>query len=133
MKRLTVLFAILILTGASVMTVRLTYFNVDREGSVMLLTWESEVELDVRRYELFRKTSQGAGFRLIATQSPQGTGKVYRFRDTQVYRSPGALVDYRLEVVFNNGLRQQLAERKVNYTSTAVRRSWGSIKAMFQN
>lgn len=115
------------------MTVRLAYFTVDQQGNAMILSWETEVEEDVRQYELFRKTSQGTEFRLIATQTPHGIGQVYRYRDSQMYRSPASLVDYRLEVVFNSGLRQQLGERKVNYTSTAARRSWGSIKAMFQN
>ena len=115
------------------MTVRLAYFTVDQDGSAMILSWETEVEAEVRQFELFRKTSQGSEFRLIATQTPHGIGQAYRYRDSQMYRSPASMVDYRLEVVFTSGLRQQLGERKVNYTSTAARRSWGSIKAMFQN
>ncbi|MDE2731308.1 MAG: hypothetical protein OXM02_09525 [Bacteroidota bacterium] len=133
MKRLILLAAVLILTGASVMTVRLAYFTVDQDGGAMILSWETEVEADVRQFELFRKTSQGSEFHLIATQTPRGIGQVYRYRDSQMYRSPASMVDYRLEVVFTSGVRQQLGERKVNYTSTAARRSWGSIKAMFQN
>lgn len=133
MKRFTLLFAVVILAGASMTDVRLKYFTVDQEGSAMILSWETEVETDVRQYELFRRTSQGSEFRLITTQAPQGIDQAYRYRDSQMYRSAASMVDYRLEVVFNSGLRQQLGERKVNYTSTAARRSWGSIKAMFRN
>jgi hypothetical protein len=35
-------------------------------------------------------------------------------------------------VVYSNGLREVLASKSLNYTSTPLRRSWGSIKAMFQ-
>lgn len=133
MKKVIFLVVVLVLAGASIMDVRLAYFNVDQEGNTMILSWETEVEADVRQFELFRKTSQGGEFRLIATQRPHGIAQAYQYRDSRMYRSPASLVDYRLDVVFNNGLRQQLGERKVNYTSTAARRSWGSIKAMFQN
>ncbi|MDX1546474.1 MAG: hypothetical protein R3247_05780, partial [Rhodothermales bacterium] len=58
--------------------------------------------------------------------------KEYRFVDDQVYKSAAEELDYRLDAVFSNGLRQQVASKKLNYTPTAIRRTWGSIKAMFQ-
>ena len=61
-----------------------------------------------------------------------GAGKPYLYRDDQVYKAGADQLDYRLEAVFENGLREVVRSASVNYTSTAVRRTWGSIKAMFQ-
>jgi len=124
----------LCLTGASkeYSTVTLRYFSVELAGNAFDVSWEAQEEEDVQRYELYRKTSFATEFSQIATRTPHGANIAYRFQDDQVYKSGMDQVDYRLEVVYSSGVRQQLAEKKVNYTPTAIRRSWGSIKAMFQ-
>ena len=135
MKRFPLLLLlVLLLAGASLWagSVKLDYFKVDRQGNNFLIAWKAEIEQDVRSYELFRKTSFAADFSSIQVLNAHGVGKEYQFNDDQVYKAASEQVDYRLEVVFTNGLRQQVAERKVNYTPTAIRRTWGSIKAMFQ-
>ena len=134
MKPLSLLIGLVLLTGAGLWSsnVKLNYFNVERQGNQFMVTWKAELEQDVRTYELYRKTSYAATFSAIHTMNAHGVGKEYQFKDDQVYKSASEQVDYRLEVVFTNGLRQQIAEKKVNYTPTAIRRTWGSIKAMFQ-
>ena len=134
MKQLSFILAIIALTGASLIDeVRLRYFDVEREDNAIVLKWETEVENGARTFELFRKTSQAVEFTLVGSSEAHGVNRPYAYTDTQVYKSPEELIDYKLEVVFNSGLRQVLAERKFNYTPTALRRSWGSIKAMFQD
>ena len=133
MKRLTFILAVLVLAAASIMSVRLRYFNVEADGSVLVLTWETELEQGVRSFELFRKSGQSVDYTLVGSLAAHGVSVPYTIRDTQIYKAPAALLDYKLEAVLESGLRMQLAERKVNYTSTALRRSWGSIKAMFQD
>lgn len=134
MKTLSLLILVVVLAGAGLgaNTVTLNYFNVERQGNEFTISWKADTEEDVRNYELFRKTSYVASFSAIESFNAHGAGKEYRFKDDQVYKAASEQVDYRLEVVFNNGVRQQLAEKKVNYTPTAIRRTWGSIKAMFQ-
>ncbi len=134
MRSLLYLFVFLALTGASLLdnTVKLRYFTVEHEDNAFAIAWESEEEQDVASYELYRKTSFAVEFVQIGTADPHGIDKAYTIQDDQVYKAASEQVDYRLEVVFNDGVRQLLAEKKVNYTPTAIRRSWGSIKAMFQ-
>ncbi len=125
--------AAIFLVASSFLSVRLRYFNTEFETGVITVTWEAEAEGDVRTYELFRKSDQADDFSKIADISVHGVNTPYSVRDDKVYKSPAATVDYRLEAVLTNGLRQRIAESKVNYTPTAIPRSWGSIKAMFQN
>ena len=125
---------LLVVGGASLsaFTVKLKYFKVERQNNDFVLSWEAEQEDDVRSYELYRKTSYTATFSVIKTLTPHGIGKAYTFKDDEVYKVTSEQVDYRLEVVFTNGLRQQVAQEQLNYQATALRRTWGSIKAMFQ-
>ncbi len=137
MKRLPLLLVLMVLlagvgTAAFSYSVKLRYFKVERQQNDFVLSWQADLEEDVRSYELYRKTAYTADFTRLRTFSAHGAGKEYRFIDDQVYKSSSEELDYRLDAVFTNGLRQQVAERKLNYTPTAVRRTWGSIKAMFQ-
>lgn len=125
--------AVVFLVASSFLSVRLRYFNTEFDTGVIIVTWEAEVEAEVSKYELFRKSGQAEDFSIIADISVHGVNTPYKVRDDKVYKSPAATVDYRLEAVLTNGLRQRIAESKVNYTPTAIPRSWGSIKAMFQN
>lgn len=114
--------------------VELAFFNVAVEGNDLVVTWQANREEGVRQYELRRRTpaSKGQYVRIDPPIAPQGVGKLYRYVDRQVYKQPADEVAYQLWVIFTDGTAQQLAEQAVNYTPTAVRRTWGSIKAMFQ-
>lgn len=135
MKRYIQLFAIVFcLTAFSGQgTVRMSFFKVEEQAGDLVISWQTEEELDVREYELQRMTRfTNNQFVKVESISPHGPNKAYLFRDEQIFKSSSEQVDYRLEVVYTDGVRQQLAREQVNYTSTAIRRTWGSIKAMFQ-
>jgi len=122
------------IVAASSNSVQLRYFNTENDAGVILVTWEAEQETDVKTYELFRKPAHGDELVKVAQVPAHGEDVRYFVRDDKIYKSSTfAYVDYRLEAVLNNGVRLKVIERQVNYTSTAIRRSWGSIKAMFRN
>ncbi len=133
MRAAALFFLLFVTIGAAILDARLKYFDVEHDGNGFAVKWEAESEVDVRNYELFRKTSYAGDFVQINSSSAHGANKEYLVSDDQVYKNVMDQVDYRLEVVFTNGLRQRLAEKQVDYTPTAIRRSWGSIKAMFQD
>ncbi len=115
--------------------VRLRYFKVDELGAAFVLTWESEVEESVRTYEVQRRSTFSNGQFVTVQETPaQGINRQYQYKDDQVFKSASDsrdVVDYQLVAVYQSGARQILASQSVNYTSTALRRTWGSIKAMF--
>lgn len=141
MKRTLPIIALLLLAGWAAASesaraqnaARLSFFKVDRENNDMVVTWEATTESGVDRYELQRKTRfTNNQYVVVSDITPQGTGQTYRIMDDQVYKIASEQVDYRLEVVYSNGVREELAHQSISYTPTAVRRTWGSIKAMFQ-
>ncbi len=110
----------------------LDYFTIEESNGDFIATWETVREDNVRAFELHRKTPHTNNeFVLIKELTPHGIAKQYLVRDTQVFKNGGELIDYRLQVVLDDGSRQILSTKTVNYTPTAIRRTWGSIKAMF--
>ena len=123
-----------VLIGAGLQEgVRIRFFTVQANASDLLVSWQVEEEPDVQVYELYRMTRfSNNEFVKVASIRPHGVDKAYLFRDTQVFKASSEQVDYRLDVLYLDGLREELARQRVNYASTAIRRTWGSIKAMFQ-
>ncbi len=135
MRKIAFILVGLGLVGATFLSggVRLNFFNIQTEGRDFIVTWNVDVEEDVHEYELLRKTTTSNDqFVKVFTARPHGTGKDYLFRDSQVYKSGSEQLDYRLDAVYSSGLREIITTKSINYTSTAVRRTWGSLKALFQ-
>ncbi len=126
---------VLILTGASFLAgqVRLSAFEIREEGNDFRVTWTTELEDDVRQFELMRRSpNSNDQFVRVHAMPSHGIGQQYGFIDSQVFKSGSDKLDYRLDAVYSNGVRESIRTESVNYTSTAVRRTWGSLKAMFQ-
>lgn len=135
MKHSIAILALLLLTGAWAQSgrVQLSGFEIRAEGADFVVSWSTELEEDVREFEIQRRTpSSNDQFVTVHGVPGHGPSKAYTFRDSQVFKSGADKLDYRLEVVYTNGIREILRSQSLNYTSTATRRTWGSLKAMFQ-
>ncbi|MCH8557453.1 MAG: hypothetical protein LAT84_06525 [Balneolia bacterium] len=109
----------------------------DPNKNEIKLTWVAQDEVNLQHYEIRRKMVRDQEFYTIATVAPQppsATPNSYEYTDRNVFRNNenSEPVTYELNAVFTNGDRSFVGQAEVNYTSTAVRRTWGSIKAMFQ-
>ena len=58
MKTVLLIASFMILTGATMLAgqVRLSGFDIREEGRDFVITWQSELEEDVRQFEIQRKT-----------------------------------------------------------------------------
>ncbi len=111
-------------------------FEVRQESGFVRVTWVAQQEDGVRGYELMRKMAWVEDqYRPATTQliPARGNGSEYQFLDEAVYKQGASdNIYYQLIAVYKDGARETLQERSATYVSTAVRRTWGSIKAMFQ-
>lgn len=104
----------------------------------IMLKWVTTLEVGVDHYELKRKMINDSDFKFLTnvnTASTLGsTNKVYKYTDKSVFKSTTGSepVVYALYAVFSDGQVKYIGQAEVNYTTTAIRRTWGSIKAMFQ-
>ncbi len=101
----------------------------DEEG-VPVVEWAAESEDDLDYYEVEVSAESGARTRVVEVE-PLGVRHPYVFRDDDLYKG-AEVVQYTLYAVLDDGGRQVVGSKQIAYTPTAVRRTWGSIKAMFQ-
>lgn len=94
------------------------------------MEWEAESEDDLDYYEVEVSAESGASTRVVEVE-PLGARHPYVFRDDDLYKG-AEVVQYTLYAVLDDGGRQVVGSKQIAYTPTAVRRTWGSIKAMFQ-
>ena len=134
MKRSILFILILLVAGWGMFfsSVRLGQFRIDAENSDLIVSWQTEVEDGIKEYSVRRLTRLNQDFVEIARVPAQGANKLYVYRDDDIYKTAAETVEYALIAIDADGVETNLGRRQIAYTPTAVRRTWGSIKAMFQ-
>ena len=99
-------------------------------GTTIVVRWISETELDVRGFQVERRAGTDGPFILLTAPyiPAKGDGSTYEFVDNAAYRVTDNLYQYRITAVGNNSTYYVT----VNHRVSSVRRTWGSIKAMFR-
>ena len=101
------------------------------DGGHVILQWQSSDESGVARYDIERKDGADGAFRYLDRKLPTGSGSVYVYDDFSAFRTTGTFYQYRLTVYFSNGNPPVPYYTQV-MTISSVKRTWGSIKAMFR-
>ena len=104
----------------------------------VFLSWKVSLETDVKGYKLLRgfDPAELQNLEFINATSdaiPPGDTKKYEFIDQSVFKYDGRSYYYQIVVLNNNGEAITTSEvREVSPQISAVRHTWGSIKAMFR-
>ncbi len=104
----------------------------------IVLKWVSTLEEGVDHYQLKRKMINDSDFKSLVNVNTSNvlttSNKEYEYTDKSVFKTTAGTepVVYALYAVFTDGQIKYIGQAEVNYTTTAIRRTWGSIKAMFQ-
>lgn len=127
---------VLVLAGAApvlAQSVRLGEQRVEQREARVFVTWRTDTEVGVQAYEVLRRSAAtGSEFRRLGSVAAHGTGRTYEFVDDDLFKNASSMADYQVVAVLASGVRQTLFGAQVNYTTTGLRRTWGSLKAMFQ-
>lgn len=131
MKKILFAGIVLMTLGLSAFSYQIDTFNASFQGAAVRLQWNSNKETGIVGYEVFRKKASEFGYSRLATINASGQN-AYIFMDENLYKGDGAAesVSYRLTVKLAEGNENYYAS--IDYTPTAVQRSWGSIKSMFK-
>jgi hypothetical protein len=99
-------------------------------GTNIVVRWISESEIDVRGYMVERRAGTDGPFIILTSPylTAKGDGSSYEFVDNAAYRVTDNIYQYRITAVGNNATYYVI----VNHYVSGVRRTWGSIKAMFR-
>lgn len=109
----------------------LEYFHGRSEGEDIRLEWKTKEEVNLQHFKIERKTPQSS-FAEIATVEPKGSNSYYSYIDQSVYKGNSMIFIYRLKIVDTNGQYAYSNEVSVSHSVSGVKRTWGSIKAMFR-
>lgn len=107
------------------------YFHARSDGEDVRLEWKTGEENNLQKFVVERKTPQSI-FTEIAIVNPKGSNSVYSFIDKNAYKSTDLLFNYRLKIVDNSNQASYSHEVTVSHSVSGVKRTWGSIKAMFR-
>jgi dolichyl-phosphate-mannose--protein O-mannosyl transferase len=123
---LFLLLAATVFAGAFV-----TIFTVSNQGDNIEITWSTSQETNLKDFIIQRKTYQ-SDYTDIATIQPKGNNSSYSYIDRAAYKTNDVLYIYRLKIEDNDGSVSYLEQQSISHSISAVKRTWGSIKAMFR-
>jgi len=107
------------------------YFHARTEGENVKLEWKTGDETNLQNFVIERKT-QNSSYVELTTINPKGSNSFYSFVDESVYKSSDYVFTYRLKIVDNDQKISYSSEVSISPNISDVRRTWGSIKAMFR-
>jgi hypothetical protein len=117
---------------ATAEVIKLTSLQAQSDGSVITLGWNTEDETGVTRFIIERRVGTSGPFVQIAAVDPKGPS-VYDYTDKTAFRSTATLYQYQIRIKFANGTSdQEIGPISVSHSVNSVKRTWGSIKAMFR-
>jgi hypothetical protein len=109
----------------------LNYFEVKSQGDNVQVEWQTGTESNVNHYSIQRRTPQ-TSFVEIATLQPKGSNSFYTYIDQSIYKTNDVIFIYQLKIVDNDMQTTYSNERSASPNISGIKRTWGSIKAMFR-
>jgi len=107
------------------------YFHARSEGDDVRLEWKTSDETNLQKFVIERKTPQSS-YLEVATITPTGSNSFYSYLDQNAYKTSDIVFIYRLKIVDKDGTNSYFNETTVSHSLSGVKRTWGSIKAMFR-
>ena len=129
--RYSVYIIVLLAVAALYAGTFLEYFHGRSEGDDVRLEWKTREEVSLQHFKIERKTPQNS-FVEISTVQPKGSNSYYTYLDQSAYKTTDMIFIYRLKIVDTNGQTSYSNEVTVSHNVSGVKRTWGSIKAMFR-
>jgi hypothetical protein len=129
--KLSYVLVIILLATAVFAGTFLEYFQGRSDDEDIILEWKTREEADLQNFKVERKTPQSS-YVEIATIQPKGSYSYYTYVDQSAYKSQNMMFIYRLKIVDNSGQVSYSNEVSVSHSVSGVKRTWGSIKAMFR-
>jgi len=107
------------------------YFTAQSQSDNVVIRWKTTDETGVQKFIIERSTNQSGEFLKLAEIAPKGNNSIYEYVDASAFKQTDNIYFYRLRVVTNNG-SFYVGPITVFHRVSSVKRTWGSIKAMFR-
>ena len=102
-------------------------------GSAVVIRWTTLDETGVQKFEVFRRSGLSGEFSMIGSVNQlKGNNSSYEFSDNDVFKSAGGFYQYKIRIIDGQNNVSETEAVSVSHVSSAAKRTWGSIKAMFR-
>lgn len=102
-------------------------------GSDIVIRWTTVDETGVQKFEILRRAGMAGDFMVIGTVDQlRGNNSSYEFLDKSVFKTSGGIYQYKVRIVNGQSPAPETEIVSVSHVSSAAKRTWGSIKAMFR-
>jgi len=102
-------------------------------GSDIVVRWSSVDETGVQRFDILRRAGTSGDYTLIASiDQLKGNNSTYEYVDKSVFKVTSGIYQYVIRVINGQNPPPETEPVTVSHVSSAAKRTWGSIKAMFR-
>ncbi len=130
MKKVLLILSFILISFA-VASAFLESFTAKSDGSQIRLEWKTSSEVSVKYFIVERKTVNG-NFIPVTEIAAKGSNSTYSFTDDNIYKTASSAYVYRLKIVDQTETSAYSKELMVSHSLSDIKRTWGSIKAMFR-
>jgi hypothetical protein len=111
----------------------LTDFRAHSEGEDIKVEWETGDESDIQSFIVERSSSESSFSEISSPIQPKGSNSYYSYVDESLFKATDYVFKYRLKIVDKtSGTVSYSAVISVTPKISGLKRTWGSIKAMFR-
>ena len=128
---IVIIAVVFLVTFAKAEVIKEGSFQAISDGVNVTLHWFTLDESNIARYEIERRAGIDGEFTLVGTASPKGPS-LYDFVDYSAFRKTAGVYQYRIKITFANNSVLFSNAVTVTHTVSGIRRTWGSLKAMFR-
>jgi hypothetical protein len=130
-KSAKIILLVFLASGIILAGVDLISFTATSSGGNILLNWQTSSETNLKQYVVERRSVSG-GFSDIAHVLPQ-SDRNYQYVDKSAFKTSDQVYIYQLRIEDNDGSLSYSKEISVAHSNvSSVKRTWGSIKALFR-
>lgn len=102
-------------------------------GTDVTIRWNTSDESGVIRFEVLRRPGTSGDFTTVGiVDQLKGNNSSYEFVDRSAFKTTGGLYQYKIRIVNGQVPSPETEIVPVAHLTSAAKRTWGSIKAMFR-
>ncbi len=102
------------------------------DGNNVTIQWGTTEEVSLSEFVVERQSGSEGGFILIGSVAPKGNNSFYEFVDQTAFKAITSVYQYRIKIVSQDGSYTYSKTVTVSHNVSSVKRTWGSLKAMFR-
>jgi hypothetical protein len=126
-------FMAVAIVGTLLANVIINSLSASSIGSDIEVSWKSVDETGVQRYEVLRRAGDTGDFLVIGiVDQLKGNNSPYEFTDKSVFKTTSGYFQYKIRIINGQNPSPETEIVGVSHLSSAAKRTWGSIKAMFR-